>query len=239
MSSQDISLAEVSLETYRIDDVNRVMTPALAIYPEIVDENIKTTLRLLNGDANRWRPHVKTAKLGFVMKRFIEHGILNFKCATTLELLTACENGAADVVVAYPVVGPNARRVCAIADRFPETRVSALGECREQIGEWRGTRIGLFIDVNPGMDRTGIEQDRIDEIVALARSIQSGGQQFRGLHYYDGQLSALALPEREAVAHDGYKRLMRIVDALREDDIPIDEIITAGTPAFPCTLSYA
>jgi D-serine deaminase-like pyridoxal phosphate-dependent protein len=238
MSAQAIEPLRISVDAYRIQDVDRVMTPSLAIYPEIVDANITTTLRLLGGDANRWRPHVKTAKLGFIMRRFVEHGVLNFKCATSLELLTACENGAADVVVAYPVVGANARRIRAIADQFPETRVSALVESPAQIESWTGSRVGFFIDVNPGMDRTGIEQDRVNEIVALARAARTGGQSFRGLHYYDGHLSSLVLPEREAVAHEGYEHLLGIIDALERADIRIEEVITAGTPAFPCTLSY-
>jgi D-serine deaminase-like pyridoxal phosphate-dependent protein len=237
--SRGLSLPQLSLDIYRITDIGRVMTPALAIYPEIVDANIRTTLALFGGDANRWRPHVKTAKLGFVMKRLVEHGIANFKCSTSLELLTVCVAGAADVVVAYPMVGANALRVRAIVDRFPETVMSALVERREQIESWKGSRIGLFIDVNPGMDRTGIEQDHMDEIIDLARTIQNAGQVFRGLHYYDGHLSSLALPERETVAHKGYDQLMEIVAAFERADIPIEEIITAGTPAFPCSLSYS
>lgn len=236
---ENLSLPDLVLDAYRIDGIEQVSTPALAIYPEIVDANIRATLGLLGGDANRWRPHVKTAKLEFVMKRLVEHGIANFKCSTSLELLTVCEAGAGDVVVAYPMVGANARRVRAIANQFPETGVSALVECPEQIEPWAGSRIGLFIDVNPGMNRTGIEQDRVDEIIGLARVIQSAGQVFRGLHYYDGQLSSLALVQREAVAHKGYDQLMEIVAAFERADIPIEEIITAGTPAFPCTLSYA
>lgn len=235
---ESLSLPDFSPDAYRIQHIEEILTPALAIYPAIVDANIRATLALVGGDANRLRPHVKTSKLGFVMRLLVEHGILNFKCSTSLELLTVCENGASDVLVAYPLVGANARRVREIADQFPGTMVSALVESREQIEPWKGSRIGLFIDVNPGMDRTGIEQDRVDEIVALARAIQSAGQVFRGLHYYDGHLSSLALPEREAAAHKGYDHLMEIVAAFERNHIPIEEIITAGTPAFPCSLSY-
>lgn len=238
MTAQTLSLRELSLDAYRIEDVGRVMTPALAIYPEIVDANIRTTLALLGGDANRWRPHVKTAKLAYAIRRLVAHGIANFKCSTSLELLTVCENGAADVVVAYPMVGANARRVRDISEQFPETRVSALVESRDHIEPWCGSRIGLFIDVNPGMNRTGIEQDRVDEMIRLAREIQDAGLVFRGLHYYDGHLSSLALPERENVAHRGYDRLMEAVAAYEGSHVEVAEIITAGTPAFPCTLSY-
>jgi D-serine deaminase-like pyridoxal phosphate-dependent protein len=225
-------------DRYRIADIGDVMTPALAIYPDIVDSNIAVTLRLLGGDANRWRPHVKTAKLQFIMRRMIERGIKNFKCATPLELATVCGTGAADVVVAYPMVGANARRVREIAERFSGTRVSALVENAEQIQFWAGSRAGLFIDINPGMNRTGIGEGRIEEIVRLAAEIQSAGIEFRGLHYYDGHLSKYDLAEREPLAHSGYDRLMEIVAALTDSGIEVTEVITAGTPAFPCTLSY-
>jgi D-serine deaminase-like pyridoxal phosphate-dependent protein len=234
-----LPLSSLNLTDYRIGRIDEVRTPALAIYPEIVDANIRTTLRLLDGDANRWRPHVKTAKLALMMRRLVAHGIANFKCSTSLELLTVCEAGATDVVVAYPMVGANARRVRDIAEHFSKIKVSALVECREQIGPWQGSRVGLFIDMNPGMNRTGIEQDRVAEIVELARAIQNAGQVFRGLHYYDGHLSPLALTQRERTAHQGYDRLMEVIEAFRRAHIETTEIITAGTPAFPCTLSYS
>ena len=234
-----VPLSVLSANDYRIADVEEVRTPALAIYPEIVDSNIAVTLRLLGGDANRWRPHVKTAKLAFSMHRLVERGIASFKCSTSLELMTACEAGARDVLLAYPVVGANARRVRELAAQFASVQVSALVETEKQIEAWRGSSVGVFIDVNPGMDRTGIEQDRVDEIVQLARGVESAGIVFRGVHYYDGQLSSLALPERESAAHRGYDQLMEIVATLASAGIEVQEVITAGTPAFPCTLSYS
>ncbi len=228
----------VAPENYSIENVEEVLTPALAIYTEILDRNISITLDLLGGNADRWRPHVKTAKLGYVMRRLVEHRVANFKCSTTLELRVACEAGAEDVVLAYPVVGANARRARAVAEEFNQARVSTLVENGEQINEWKESRIGLFIDVNPGMDRTGIEQDRADEITELARAIESAGIAFRGLHYYDGHVAKLDLAEREEVAHRGYDRLMEIVERVESAGIKVSEVITAGTPALPCSLSY-
>jgi D-serine deaminase-like pyridoxal phosphate-dependent protein len=208
------------------------------VYSEIVDANIATTLRLLGGRAERWRPHVKTAKLAFTMSRLLERGVTRFKCATSLELLCACQAGADDVVVAYPVLGAGARRVRQIAERHAGVRISALVEAAEQIGPWAGGTVGLFVDINPGMDRTGIEQARDDDIVALAGSIVNRGLAFRGLHYYDGQLGAESLAERESTAHRGYDRLMEIVARVEESGVAVGEVITSGTPALPCVLSY-
>lgn len=225
-------------EEYRIAEIDEVMTPALAIYPKLVDANIQTTLRLVGGDANRLRPHVKTAKLLSVMRQWAARGVSHFKCSTSLELLTVCEAGAADVLLAYPAVGANARRVCELAEQFPAVRISALVESAAQIDAWRGSPVSLFIDVNPGMDRTGVEQDALGEIIRLAEAIQASGQAFRGLHYYDGHLAKYEMAEREGLAHRGYDRLMEIIAALTQAGFKVKEVVTAGTPAFPCTLSY-
>lgn len=223
------------MTSYRIENVEAMLTPALVIYPEIVDQNIAATLRLLGGDANRWRPHLKTAKLGFIMKRLVSKGVVNAKCSTTVELKAACEAGMKDVLLAYAVVGANARRVREIAEQYPNVRVSVLVENVEQVAAWAGSRIGIFVDVNPGMDRTGISQDGIAAILDVVRA---AGSQFRGLHYYDGHMSAASLDEREKLAHKGYERLMEIVSAVQGAGFATEEVITSGTPAFPCAATY-
>jgi len=222
--------------SYAIENAEALLTPALVIYPEIVERNVETTVKLLGGDANRWRPHLKTAKLGFIMRMLAERGVVNAKCSTNVELAAACEAGMTDVLLAYPVVGPNAKRVRELAERYANVRISVLVENVAQIAAWKGSGIGIFVDVNPGMDRTGISQDGISAILEVVRE---AGPQFRGLHYYDGHMSADSLAEREKLAHQGYDRLMQIVAAVEDAGFPIEEVITSGTPAFPCAATYA
>jgi len=223
---------------YRVSEVEDVMTPALVVYPEVIASNIEATLKLLGGEADRWRVHIKTAKLGLTLRMMVERGIRNFKCATTLELLVACGNGAGDVLLAYPVMGANARRAREIAEQFPEVRISVLAENDEQVGQWRGSRAGIFLDINPGMNRTGIEQSDGDKVARLARAVGDAGLEFRGLHYYDGQYGGVAVGERTKAAHRGYDRLLEIVSELERRGIRVPEVITAGTPTFSCSLSY-
>jgi D-serine deaminase-like pyridoxal phosphate-dependent protein len=180
---------------------------------------------------------LKTAKLGFMMRRIAASGVVQAKVSTTVELAAACASGMKDVLLAYPVVGANAARVREIAAENPEVRVSVLVENIDQVATWKSSRVGIFIDVNPGMDRTGIEQDRTTAIVDIARAIVGAGLVFRGLHYYDGQYHHQPLAERETLAHRGYDRLMELTNAL--DEFGIEEVITSGTPAFPCAASYA
>ncbi|HWO30510.1 MAG TPA: hypothetical protein VNO32_17080, partial [Candidatus Acidoferrum sp.] len=69
---------------YQLAGAEAVLTPALIIYRDIVEANIRNTIRLLGKDANRWRPHVKTAKLAMTMKLMMQQGVTQFKCATSL-----------------------------------------------------------------------------------------------------------------------------------------------------------
>src|ERR1700752_374833 len=131
-------------EQYRISNLEDVLTPALVLYPGIIASNIDRTVQLLQGDADRWRVHIKTSKLTFTLRMLVDRGVRNFKCATTLELLVGCQSGATDILVAYPVMGANTRRVREIAQLFPKVRISVLIENQEQLRQWTGSSIGIF-----------------------------------------------------------------------------------------------
>ena len=213
MTTQKTMITEYAWDpSYTVSNLDVVMTPALVVYPEYIASNIERTLALLGGDGDRWRVHIKTAKLGYTLLMLVERGVRNFKCATTLELLVACQCGAADVLVAYPVIGANARRVREIAEQFPQVRISVLVENPEQLQQWRGSRLGVFIDINPGMNRTGIDEGHGAEVFDLAKAIGASGLEFRGVHYYDGQHREPDVRERTVAAHHGYTRLIEIVE---------------------------
>jgi D-serine deaminase-like pyridoxal phosphate-dependent protein len=225
-------------ERYRLSGIEEVLTPALLVYPDFIASNIERTLALLGGDASRWRVHIKTAKLGYTLRMLVERGVRNFKCATTLELLVACQEGAGDVLLAYPSTGANARRAREIAEQFREARISVLVENEEQVRQWSGSRLGVFLDINPGMNRTGIEQEHSQQVLSLARAIDSAGLEFRGLHYYDGHYGALGERARKEASHRGYDSLLRLVTEIENGGAPVPEVITAGTPTLFSSLSY-
>jgi D-serine deaminase-like pyridoxal phosphate-dependent protein len=225
-------------ERYRVADIEQVLTPALVVYPDVIASNIAATLQLLSGNADRWRVHIKTAKLGYTLHMLVERGVKNFKCATTLELLTGCRSGARDILLAYPVMGGNALRAREIAEQFPDVRISVLAEDESQVRQWRGSSVGMFVDINPGMNRTGIEQSQKETVIRLIRFITEAGLEFRGLHYYDGQYGALDERDRAAAAHAGYDALLELASRIEHNGFSVPEIITAGTPTFPCSLTH-
>jgi D-serine deaminase-like pyridoxal phosphate-dependent protein len=229
-------LPRVSLDA---TELTNIITPVLAIYPDVIDNNIDAMRKVLGGDVGRWQPHIKTSKLLSTMMQLCSRGVRRFKCATTLELLTACRAGAEEVLVAYSSDGPRAQRIQEIAAEYPSVAVAATVENEAQVGQWIGSGARLYIDINSGMNRTGIEIDRENEILALARLIVRSGIRFGGLHYYEGHMRQLDIEERKAALYPGYEHLVRLMRTLQYANINVDTVVTSGTPALPCALSFA
>jgi D-serine deaminase-like pyridoxal phosphate-dependent protein len=223
-------------QAFRLASIEQMLTPVLLIYLDTVDSNIGATITLAGNDPNRLRPHIKTAKLHRVIRRCVELGIHQCKCATTLEFEVACAAGMRDVLVAYPMIGANARRIQELSAGHQGTTLSVLVDHRQQIPQWNASA-GIFLDVNPGMDRTGISTEKVDEALELVHAIADSGHTFRGLHYYDGHLGSLGFEERRLVATRGYEQLVQMAAAIEGAGTKVGEVITSGSSVcmFACT----
>lgn len=217
----------------------RILTPALLVDLGAARRNIEAVLRLTAGPA-RWRPHVKTAKIPEVLALYARAGVRRFKCATAREadvlagVLEAESTPSGDVLLAHHLHGRGLDRLAELATRWPGVTFSTLAESVEQVAEIP-PGIGVFVDVDLGMARTGIDVNAGDEIRAIARA---AGDRFRGLHAYDGHRYEADLAERARLIHASYDELVSLAAALRQADLCPAEVITAGTPAFPAALKH-
>jgi D-serine deaminase-like pyridoxal phosphate-dependent protein len=235
-------LASIDRKLYRIPDTTaeRLFSPALVVFMDLVRANLRQMLHYLGGDPNRWRPHLKTTKIPQVWRELIAVGVRHFKCATTREaevllgLLDEMGIRDADLLVAYPLLPPNLDKVVALAAAHPETRVSILSEHPEHAASLPPD-VGVFVDINPQMNRTGIPMTDVAAIAGVARA---AGSRMRGLHFYDGHVRDGERQVRRQRSWRLYDGLVRIHAALVAESIRVDELITSGTPAFPYALSH-
>lgn len=237
-------LAALDPARYGLDSdlAARVLTPALAVHLDLVRQNVRTVIQHLGGDVSRWRPHVKTTKLPAVWRVLAEEGVRSFKCATTRELAVLLEtlgkaNAAdADVLVAYPHRPPALGRIAAIAAEHPDAAVSVLIEDPDVVPEVPAN-LWMFVDVNPGMNRTGVP-DRDES--TLLELVRAAGPRYRGLHWYDGHLHDADLASRRAAVERGLARALELIDLIeREQGAITAELISSGTPAFLSSLDSA
>ncbi len=219
---------------------SRLLTPALVVHLDHVRENLRRVIARAGGDPERWRPHVKTTKIPEVFAEVAAAGVRSFKCATTRELaglldvMRERDVAGGDVLVAYPLGGPGLARVGALARERPETAVSVLAEDPDAVADVP-REVSVFVDVNPGMNRTGVLETDEEAILAVARA---AGDRFRGVHFYDGHLCGDDLDARRRAIFAGYDRLLELVALLRGEGLAVGEIVTSGTPAFLHALAY-
>src|SRR5579863_2023120 len=146
---------------YEIVDIDELDTPALVVYPERVKQNIARAVGMV-GDAARLRPHVKTHKSPAVTRLMLEAGIGRFKCATIAEAEMLAAEGAPDVLLAYQPVGPKVGRLVQLIRRYPATTFSCLVDHPDaavamgRVFHDAGLVVPVYLDLNVGMDRTGI-----------------------------------------------------------------------------------
>jgi D-serine deaminase-like pyridoxal phosphate-dependent protein len=198
---------------------------------QAVDANIEATLSALGGNAHRWRPHIKTAKLAWTIERLLAHGVTAFKCATTRELQALVDAGATDVLFAMPVMEASAARLAEIAAQHPALALSALTDAAAMLDRWPAG-VGLTIDLDVGMHRTGLEVDDHDSVLALAVEALERGIALAGLHAYDGHLGPLAPAERRSAVHAALDRVAAVAERLIDAGIPTPLISTSGSLTF-------
>lgn len=218
----------------------RIASPALVVDLARVRHNVACMLGLLGGRADRWRPHVKTTKSTALWSELLAAGVRAFKCATPQEAqalleLAAARGDSIDLLVAYPHQGPAVERIAALARTHAQrgSRVSVTVEDLDDVAMWPDD-VGIFVDVNCGMDRTGLALAGSARILELARA---AGERLCGLHAYDGHHLQDG-DARVAAAHAGYRELLALVGELVARGVRVDEVVTSGTPAFPAALSF-
>lgn len=224
-------------ERYRIKDTSQIISPALILYREQLEQNLKKMIEIA-GSADRLRPHAKTHKMPQVAQLELSLGIKKHKCATVGEAEMLAAAGVKDVFLSYNLVGPNIRRAVAFVEKFPDCRlltqadhpgpIADLGQAMHQAGR----SIEVLLDVDVGQHRTGIPAGpaalELYRLLANTPGIKPGG-----LHVYDGHQHQKSRDERQAAIDREWTRVIGFRKELEQAGLPVPRIVCGGTGSFP------
>ena len=229
-------MTDVTPAWWTIGEVAGIPSPALIIYPDRAEENLRRMLAIAGG-VERLRPHMKTHKLAPLIDAHVAHGIRRFKCATIAEAEMVAGAGATDVLLAYQPVGPNVRRLVELALAFPDVRFSAIVDdettavrVSDAAGQ-AGISLGLWLDLDLGMHRTGVppgpEAQRLYRRIATLPAIVP-----RGLHAYDGHLRDRDIGARTANVDMAFMPVTALRRDLVDEGLAVPSVVAGGTPTF-------
>jgi D-serine deaminase-like pyridoxal phosphate-dependent protein len=222
---------------YRLNDPSQYLSPSLLIDRGLVRRNLETMIAMARG-VDRLRPHVKTHKMPAIVRMSEALGIRKHKCATIAEAEMIAAAGGTDVLLAYPLVGPNIARLARLIRTFPATtfraQVDHPDSARALSEGMRGLEhpLPVVIDLEVGMGRTGIAPD--DSAVALATLIDGlPDLVLDGLSAYDGHIKDSDLEDRRRSTAPGIELTLALRDRLIALGLPVPRLVLGGTPTFP------
>ena len=118
---------------YRIQNVETIPSPSLVVYLAQVQYNIEHAIATVGGDVSKLRPHAKTHKTAEIIAMERDAGILKHKCATLREAEMLAQNGIADIVIAYQMVGPNVNRFASLQQQYPDADFKVVVDHQEAV----------------------------------------------------------------------------------------------------------
>lgn len=222
---------------YSIQNIDKIDSPALVLYPERIAENIRL-LKSMIDDPLRLRPHIKTNKCMETASMLIAQGIAKFKCATIAEAEMVAMCNAKDVLLAYQPVGPRIERLLEVVKTYPATKFSCLidntgiAQQIEAACARENISLAVFVDLDVGMHRTGIEPGE-DALELYAFCAAQKHIYPAGLHAYDGHLRIADFAERTEACNKAFAKVETLSEKIISRGLPAPLIIAGGSPTFP------
>lgn len=221
---------------FQIKNIEKLDSPALVVFKEQAEKNIAHAVRMA-GDVDRLRPHVKTNKSADACSLMMAAGIHKFKCATIAEAEMLANCGAKDVLLAYQPTGPKAQRFASLILKYPATCFSCLTDdlsaatSMAAVFNENGLDVPVFIDLNLGMNRTGIAPEKALELYHACAQLK--GIQPVGIQAYDGHIRDMDVAERKAKCDDAFQVVEVLAEAIKNAGFNAPKIIAGGSPTYP------
>ncbi len=222
---------------YLIRDTSSIFSPALLFYKDLIRANLARAIEVA-GDPLRLCLHAKTHKTPEIIRMALDVGIRKHKCATIAEAEMLARCGVVDVLIAYPLVGPNCGRLVQLMRAFPACRFSVLADhpvgisALSQTLDAEGLQGDVLLDIDVGQHRTGIAPGG-EAIERYEQIHRSPGLRAGGLHVYDGHNHQESFVERQCAVQTQLQPALKLREALMQKGLPVPRFVAGGTPTFP------
>jgi len=209
-------------------------TPVLLVDLDLLERNTAEMANFAAAHSVKLRPHSKTHKSAEIARRQIAAGAIGICCAKLGEAEALADAGIRGLHITSPVVAaPGIDRLIDLARRAADTtvvvdhgdNVIALANAAAEAG----VTLGVVIDIDPGMHRTGAADPQA--VVALAQSIAGRPSlRYAGVQFYCGRHQHIeSYPERKASIEERTQYLQGIIDLLANKGLKPAIVTGSGT----------
>jgi D-serine deaminase-like pyridoxal phosphate-dependent protein len=213
-------------------------TPCIVIDLDVAESNIAKLQAAANEMGVDVRPHSKTNKSPYWVRKQLDAGAIGVCCAKVGEAEVMVEAGVNEVMIPNQVIGK--RKIARLVALARSARIIVAVESSGNVDDLSsasmaaGAELGVIIEINVGMDRCGVDGDGA---VELAKKIDAApGLRFDGLMGYEGHVVAERDYEtRKTEAEKAMTILTGAADQLRGVGIDVKLVSAAGTGTYNIT----
>ncbi len=226
---------------YTIENAEELISPQLIYYKDLFEANLDQIIKMAGGTDRLW-PHVKTHKSLDMTKLQVSKGIKRFKCAQLAEVEMVCMAGAESAVLAMAPTGKVPERMYAMQQAYPATQIFGIIDCEYHLEMYQkaaaklDTTFSLLLDINMGMDRTGIPT--ADAGAFYKKAAGADGVKMYGFHCYDGNRHESDPGERQDFVDRDDGKVLELREHLQKEGFAVPYVIFGGSPSFPCHLKH-
>jgi D-serine deaminase-like pyridoxal phosphate-dependent protein len=215
--------------------MDQLATPCGVVELTTLEDNLGRLARDAVDAGVAVRPHIKTHKCPSIAARQLAQGAIGVTVATLDEAAGMAAAGVEDILVYYPTVGEEATaRLLALAENAQiSTTVDSAAEANrlDAAARSKGTTLDVLIDVDTGLDRTGVKVGR--ELDELARGVERmPGLRLNGIGTHEGFAYSIREPAERAKVLD--ERLGEFAAAGRR--LGVETVSCGSTPSLSSAL---
>ncbi len=209
-------------------------TPRLVVDRTIVARNVARMAQRAAMAGMVLRPHIKTHKMVEIARMQLDAGAGGVQVAKLGEAAVMADADVTDILVGYPIVGPEKlERLAALARRVTTTvSLDSLEAARGVADAARhaGRRIRLVVEVDTGLHRVGVDPR---SALALAEQVAAlPGVDFAGFLTHEGHVYTAAQnpAEMEQLTVAACRVVVELAERARERGLPAG-VVSVGASA--------
>jgi D-serine deaminase-like pyridoxal phosphate-dependent protein len=166
-------------------------TPALLLDLDRFEANVRRLSGAITAGGKDWRPHSKGHKSPWIARRQIELGAIGVTCAKVSEAEVMVEGGVPSVLIANELAARTKVERAARLQSRAEVLICADDpfhvRLASEVASDLGVEIPMVVDINVGMERTGVAPGR--SALEIARAIdRAPGVRLAGIMGYEGHV---------------------------------------------------
>jgi D-serine deaminase-like pyridoxal phosphate-dependent protein len=168
----------------------------------------------------------------------LSEGITKYKCATIAEAEMLATINAPDVLLAYQPVGPKINRLLQLVKQYHSTHFSCViddiqvAQNISEIFAAENLVLDVYIDLNTGMNRTGIHPTE-KALELFNNCARLKGINIFGLHVYDGHIRDTDVATRKQRTDEAFEAIIELAKKVKESTQKELQIVAGGSPTFP------